>query len=301
MKFAVLFLASSLAWAGISMDVRRLAAQGNLAGAEQAASAYRQRFGETPEFLAAWSWLARAALESKQYDAAGKYARETEEKTAALLKQHPLNSDPYLSTALGAAIEVQAQVAAARGERDQAVSYLRSELVKYGNTSIAERLRKNLNLLTLDGKPAPPIERLEWVGARPQPLSAYRGRVVLLFFWAHWCGDCKAEVPVLAELQHAYPQLALIGITRRYGYTAASDNVSPAEELQYINQVHRDFYAPLGSMPVAVSEKTFVDYGASTTPTLVLIGRNGMVRLYHPGAMSAAELSKAVSTAMQAR
>jgi len=298
MKFAVLFFAVSTAWAGIASDVRRMVDQGNLAGAAQAANAYRQRNGETPEFLAAWSWLARGALQAKQLDAAEKYARDTEEKATALLKQRTLDSDPYLQVALGAAIEVQAQAAVAGGKRDQAVVYLRSELAKYGNTRIAERLWKNLNLLTLEGKRAPDIERVEWLGARPLPLSGYRGRVVLLFFWAHWCGDCRAEVPILAEVQRAYPQLAMIGITRRYGYTAAHDDVSPAEELQYIGQIHQQFYGALGATPVAVSAKTFTEYGASTTPTVVLIGRSGVVRMYHPGALEYDELASALSAAM---
>ena len=90
----------------------------------------------------------------------------------------------------------------------------------------------------------------------------------------------------------------MIGVTRRYGYTAARDDVSPAEEAQYINQIHQQFYSALGATPVALSEKTFTEYGASTTPTLVLIGRRGIVRWYHPGALEYDELAKAVSTAM---
>ena len=46
--------------------------------------------------------------------------------------------------------------------------------------------------------------------------------------------------------------------------------------------------------PAPVSEANFTRYGASTTPTLVLIDRVGIVRLYHPGVMTYAELREAV-------
>jgi len=299
MRLIALLLVGASAWAGISSDVHSLVDQGDLAGALRAANGYRKLNGATPEFFAAWSWLARGSLRAKQYDAASMYAQETEQGVTTLIKQHPLDADPHLTTALGAAIEVHAQVTAARGERDQAVTYLRSELARYGHTSIAPRLQKNLNLLTLEGKPAPAIERLEWLGARPLALSAYRGRVVLLFLWAHWCGDCKAEAPILAALLKAYPQLALIGVTKRYGYVAGGQDAAPEQEKEYIDQVRRSFYSELDGMPVALSEKSFTEYGASTTPTLVLIGRNGNVRMYHPGALEYDELAKAVSNAMQ--
>ena len=47
----------------------------------------------------------------------------------------------------------------------------------------------------------------------------------------------------------------------------------------------------LGAMPVPVSAQNFLIYGCSTTPTLVLIDRSGIVRLYHPGAMTYEELA----------
>jgi predicted transcriptional regulator len=44
-------------------------------------------------------------------------------------------------------------------------------------------------------------------------------------------------------------------------------------------------------MAVPVSAANFVDYGASTTPTIVVLDSNGIVRFYHPGAVSEAELA----------
>ena len=62
-----------------------------------------------------------------------------------------------LATALGAAIEVHAQVLAGRGNKAAGAQYLRTQLAKYGTTSIGPRIQKNLNLLTLQGSLAPAL------------------------------------------------------------------------------------------------------------------------------------------------
>jgi thiol-disulfide isomerase/thioredoxin len=165
-------------------------------------------------------------------------------------------------------------------------------LQAYGATSIRARLQKNLNLLTLIGKPAPPLAIGEYLGPKPQPLTALKGSVVLLFFWAHWCSDCKAEAPVIARLQSELPphDFVVVAPTQRYGYAGAQENISPQQETQYIEAVRQHYYSQLATAPVPVSQQNFDRYGASTTPTLVLLSRNGNVALYHPGAMAYADL-----------
>ncbi len=84
------------------------------------------------------------------------------------------------------------------GQRDQAVLFLRDELKRWQGTSIVTRIQKNVNLLTLEGKPAPPLDVTQGVGGvKPLPLAAHRGHPVLLFLWAHWCPDCKAEAATI--------------------------------------------------------------------------------------------------------
>jgi thiol-disulfide isomerase/thioredoxin len=274
-------------------QVRGLIAHHDLAAAEQTVRAAQMRGANASELAASVSWLARAAFDARQLDRADQYASETRKLSLDLLRTRPLDADPWLPTALGASIEVHAQVLAAQSERAEAVAFLRQQLAVYGKTSIGERLRKNLNLLSLEGKPAPPIEFTEWLGPRPQPLSALRGHPVLLFFWAHWCVDCKGEAPILASLRKIYgPQgLVLEGPTRLYGYAAGGEDAPPAAEKQYIDQVRRQFYGVLDGMPAPISAPGFLAYGASSTPTLVLIDRAGIVRYYHPGAASEAELA----------
>jgi thiol-disulfide isomerase/thioredoxin len=285
-------LLTAAAWAGIIEDVRTDLSQNNFSAAESALRSYRSQQGVTAEYLEAYSWLARAALEQRQYDQATAYAKQTQSRAVELLKTRALDAEPHLPIALGAALEVRSQVLAAQGQRTQAVALLQSALQTYGNTSIRARLQKNLNLLALQGKIAPALKEDSFLGAKLPLPAQLKGQPVLLFFWAHWCGDCKAEAPIIMQLRSEFSSqgLQVIGPTRLYGYTSQSEHASASDEMQYIDAVRHRFYSGLLDMPVPVSKYNFDTYGASTTPTLVLLDRAGKVAMYHPGALQYAEL-----------
>jgi len=296
-KLISAFLIAAAAHAGIVQDVRTAISQNNFALGDALIARYRAQYGVTPEFLEALSWMGRGALAAKQLDKAEAYATQTETLAVQQLKQRPLDAEPHLPLALGAAIEVQGLALNARGDRGQAIEYLERELAAYRGTSIRTRIQKNINLLGLEGKPAPPLEEREFLGSKPAPLTAMRGKPVLLFFWAHWCPDCKHEAPILAQIQQEYAAkgLVIIAPTQRYGYVARGEEAGPAEELKYMDEVRRKFYADLLSAPAPVSEENFKNYGASTTPTLVILDRHGIVRVYHPGEMTLEELRAALN------
>jgi thiol-disulfide isomerase/thioredoxin len=299
-QLLILIALATPAWAGIVENVRMALAQNNFSAAEAELNSYRSTTGVTPEYIEAYSWMGRAALDAHEYDQSAAYAKQTSALVLDQLKQRSLDAEPHLPLALGAAIEVESQTLAARGQRTQAVAVLQTALRTYGSTSIRARLQKNLNLLSFVGKPAPALREEQFLGSKPPALAQFKGSPVLLFFWAHWCGDCKAEAPIITQLRTEFAPkgLTVLGPTRLYGYTAQVENASASDELAYIDAVRHRFYAGLLDMPVPVSKYNFDVYGASTTPTLVLLDRTGKVALYHPGALAydqlKAEIEKVV-------
>ncbi len=291
-KFIVSIILVTPAWAGVVDNVRIALAQNNFSAADSYLNSYRAQAGITPEYLEAYSWMARAELAAGQYDQAASYAKQTEDWSVAQLKNRPLDAEPHLPLALGAAFEVQSQVLAERGERTQAIALLRTALRTYSNTSIRARLQKNLNLLSFEGRLAPALHEEQFLGSKPPALARLKGSPVLLFFWAHWCADCKAEAPIITELRSEFaPQgLKVVGPTQLYGYTAQVEHAAPSDELAYIDAVRHRSYSGLLDMPVPISKYNFDVYGASTTPTLVLLDKTGKVAWYHPGAVPYDEL-----------
>jgi thiol-disulfide isomerase/thioredoxin len=288
----VLWVAPLAAQGDLVGDVRNRLAGNDFSGAEAELRSYKGQRGVTPEYLEALSWMARQAAEMKQWTQAAGYASDTRKLCELQLTKRRLDAEPQLPLALGAAYEVLAQAMAEKGQHDQAAALLRAALVRYGNTSIAPRLQKNLNLLSLVGRAAPPLQAAQYLGPKPPALVSLKGSPVLLFFWAHWCGDCKAEVPIIARLRQEFAPagLVVIGPTQLYGYAAQGADASPAQERAYIESVRQRYYAGLLDMPVPLSQQNFKTYGASTTPTLVVLNRAGQVDLYHPGAMPYQEL-----------
>jgi len=276
----------------IVQDVRALLTKNDFTGAAALIQNYRRGSGVTPDVLVAMSWMARGELGRKNLDQAEKWSQDTYQLSAAEVKKHPLTRDPNapLALALGASIEVEGTVMAARGERAGAVAYLQDELKKYYGTSIHARIQKVVNALSLEGKPAPALAGF----------AIPKGKPALLFFWAHWCPDCKAEAADLKKLKAEFVPKGLVFLapTQKYGYAAGGKDASPEAETRYIEQVRQSFYTGLIDAPAVVNEENFRVWGASTTPTLALVDRNGIVRMYHPGALPYAALRARIAALM---
>ena len=280
---------------GIVRGVRDTIAAGDFAAGQALIDAYRSERGVTPEMMAALSWMARGTYAAGEYDLAAQYSVDTYELAVAALRTSSLD-DRNLEIALGAAIETDALVRAARGDRSSAVYFLEREMETYRDSPIHKRLQKNINVLSLAGQPAPAIVAPEQLGSSTRTLDELKGNVVLLFFWAHWCPDCKAQAPAIASALDKYRDqgLRVIAPTQRFGFIDRGQDASPDDELRHIEQVTNESYAFLRDESVPVSDANHKRYGVSTTPTLVLVDREGIVQLYRPGQMSEDDLDAAI-------
>jgi len=120
--------------------------------------------------------------------------------------------------------------------------------------------------------PLAPGFSLTDITGKPLRLNDYQGKVVMLDFWATWCGPCRIEIPGFIELQKRYggQGFAVIGISM-------DDSSEPVV----------DFYRELQmNYPVAVGNERLGELygGVLGLPTTLLIGRDGRIYAKHVGA-----------------
>lgn len=164
----------------------------------------------------------------------------------------------------------------------------------------------------LIGKQAPEIAAGQVnINGKAMKLSEFKGKVVLVDFWAVWCGPCIATIPTLREWQDEYGSkgLVVLGVTELEGRFGSFDKekgrpvfekntpkVKEEEMLKGFAAYHR-----LNYQIAALSEKdsgaAYQAYGVEGIPTAVLIDRKGIVRMVKVG--SSAANKKALKTEIE--
>lgn len=141
-------------------------------------------------------------------------------------------------------------------------------------------LRDHHTQIALIGKPAPEISIKDWINSGQLTLSRFRGKVVLIEFWATWCKPCHAMFPKLSRFIGDYSELGLnvLALTRYYFSLRDMGGSQEKERNVIANFVsEHDIQFPVG---IAEDAATQMKYGAVGLPTLVLIDRRGKVRQY---------------------
>ncbi|TWT47867.1 Thiol-disulfide oxidoreductase ResA [Rubripirellula amarantea] len=166
----------------------------------------------------------------------------------------------------------------------------------------------------LIGKLVPEVD-VTWIApAEGDSFEKFRGKVVVLDFWAIWCGPCVASFPKMQSLQDRFKEegLVVVGVTNWYGYEwdaiekrpvrsdqdieqSAIDSGDHAAEVSAIREFlkeHKVNYPQL-----AVGKKADASFGVESLPTIIVVDKNGVIQKVLTGSSEAthASLSRMVN------
>jgi thiol-disulfide isomerase/thioredoxin len=133
------------------------------------------------------------------------------------------------------------------------------------------------------GKNAPLHFTLKDMNGADVKLASFKGKVILLNFWATWCGPCKAEIPSLVELQEKYADdLVVLG----FSVDDTVDKMKP-----YAAQYKINYPLLVGNGREDVQEAFGPLFGI---PVSVIIGRDGKIAKKHSGIATKSQFEREI-------
>lgn len=112
--------------------------------------------------------------------------------------------------------------------------------------------------------------------------SSYRGNIVVMNFWATWCGPCVQEMPLFQEYQDRYPEIIILGVNQEE---------SPQKVQEFLDEIQLDYRFLLDSKGAMGRE-----FHITFLPTTIIADEAGEVRFRHYGIISREQLDHYLGT-----
>lgn len=265
-----------------------------------------------PETAAGKQLLARAKNTTKILQTRIKLARTTLEELKEKLTSDPDNKE-WMSMLVAKTTNAASPLARTEPEKAESIIAKTKEILKEirektenedtqkaidsAMTRSFSRLETTIaagkKLLALIGQNAAKLEVGNWANGEPLSSEDLKGKVVLLDFWAVWCGPCIATFPHLKEWQEKYSDkgLVIVGVTRFYNYEwneetgkakRSKEKVSPEVETKMLEKFAAS-YELKHRFAVQDGNDLSKYYGVTGIPHAVVIDQKGKIRMIRVG------------------